>query len=390
MQKLLFNAHDIILLVTIYQCLLFVLLIFIIKKNRHQSDFFLAGFLLTQAAIPLHLLVNYGTGFRSVALNFSPDLFHLFETAYWLEGPLLLWYTRSLVYKDYRLGRIDLLFVMPAIAFLLYMLVTFYPLDTADKVELLREDNTMEAPLLQHLAGLLRECLRVGFSILCLIDIRHCRQHIRDYYSNVEDIDLGWLNFLVVAFMLIRIWAVFVSLAIIYSTRSGVNIGFGSMGLMGNYAVFVLVSALIFFSLLRSSLFEGVESQQVPLNAHEKQEVDPQLAQRVEQYMINHKPYLANILTLEQLANQLEIPPRSLSTIINRHFKQNFFEYINHFRIEEAKRQLRDPSQADKTMLEIMADCGFNSKATFNTFFKKLVGATPSQYRAEQLKEPLI
>ena len=46
---------------------------------------------------------------------------------------------------------------------------------------------------------------------------------------------------------------------------------------------------------------------------------------------------------------------------------------------------LSDPEQKHKTMIEISGDCGFNSTATDNSFFKKLVGSTPTQYRAENL-----
>src|SRR5690606_4741131 len=74
-------------------------------------------------------------------------------------------------------------------------------------------------------------------------------------------------------------------------------------------------------------------------------------------------------------------PPRALSNIINRQFECNFFEFINSYRIEEAKRLLAAPEYASKNMLEVMYDVGFNSKATFNTLFKKKVGMTPSEYR---------
>jgi len=71
--------------------------------------------------------------------------------------------------------------------------------------------------------------------------------------------------------------------------------------------------------------------------------------------------------------------------VINRRFEQNFFEFINKYRVAEAKKLLEDPDHAQSTMIDIMADAGFNSKATFNTFFKKLVGSTPSQYRSSKL-----
>ena len=77
----------------------------------------------------------------------------------------------------------------------------------------------------------------------------------------------------------------------------------------------------------------------------------------------------------------MNIAPRSLSNIINRHFKRNFFEFINEYRIEEAKSLLSNPDNTSKSIIDIMDASGFNSKATFNTFFKKLVGETPSQYR---------
>jgi len=359
-----------------------------VKKERHKSDYFLIGFLLTQAAIPLHLLINYGDGFRLIALSASPNLYRIFETAYWLEAPLLLWYTRSLVYKNYKWSRVDLLFMLPVVIYLILTTINFYSLDNTTKYLALRDYQPVEAPVFRHLTGLVRESLRVVFGVMCLIDIRHCRQQIRNRYSNVDQIDLGWLNFLVIAFLVVRVWAVFVSIALISTAHLHINIDFELMGLIGNYVTFILVSGLIFFSLMSSSLFEGIEPHDEAEHdkEQEKSEVNPELVAKLESYMLDKKPFLANILTLEQLARQLEMPPRVLSNTINRHFNQNFFEFVNHYRVDEAKLLLADPEYQHKTMIEVMAECGFNSKATFNTFFKKLVGATPSQYRAEQVK----
>lgn len=387
--RLIFNTHDIILLATIYQVVLYVALIFAIKRERHQSDYFLIAFLLAQAAIPLHILVNYGEAFRYIALEFSPNLYRIFETAYWLEGPLLLWYTRSLCYKNYRLSRSDGLFIVPVCIFVLYTIATFYTLDKQTKIDFFIDYKTIDAPLPHHLAGLFREVFRVFCTLLCLIEIYRCRRRMRDQYSSIEKIDLGWLNFLVVVFFVLQVWAVFVSLAIILSAHLHLSLNFNIMGLIGNYTAFVLVTALIFFNLSRSSFLEVVDHQQTGKGEKRQRsdtEVDPKLAQCIEQHMDTEKPYLANILTLEQLAGQLDMSPRTLSTVINRHFKQNFFEFINHYRVSEAKVQLSNPDLRNKTMIEIMGDCGFNSKATFNTFFKKIVSATPSQYREKQLK----
>ena len=383
MQDLIFNTHDIILLVTIYQSILFALLVWTIKHERHQSDYFLIGFLLTQAAIPLHLLVNLGDGFRQVALDFLPDSYRIFEIAYWLEGLLLLWYTRSLVYQNFKFTKFDLLLITPTILYLIYMVASFYILDSATKYNLLRDWHTSEAPFWSHIIGFSRETLRVVFSILCLMDIQAARRQLRNRYSNVDSIDFGWLNFLVVGFTFIRVWAVFVSVAIILNVHAGLSIDFATMGLIGNYVTFLLVSALIFFSLSRSSLFEGLEDSTEP--PQDNSEIDASLVTKIENFMAQEKPFLDNLLTLEKLSSQLEMSPRTLSTIINRHFEQNFFEFINNYRVEEAKAQLSDESLRSKTMIDVMGDCGFNSKASFNTFFKKIVGSTPSQFRNKQL-----
>jgi AraC-like DNA-binding protein len=165
------------------------------------------------------------------------------------------------------------------------------------------------------------------------------------------------------------------------------------MGLIGNYVTFILVSMLIFFSLSHSFICDGVDTREE--NAPEKEEVAKEKfksehIEALSQYMVEEKPYLESTLTLEKLATQVQLPTRTLSNMINRHFECHFFEFINSYRIDEAKRMLADPACTGKNMLEIMYDVGFNSKATFNTLFKKKTGMTPSQFRKQALTNTLI
>ncbi len=84
----------------------------------------------------------------------------------------------------------------------------------------------------------------------------------------------------------------------------------------------------------------------------------------------------------------LKVQPRQLSQVINSTFRKNFFDFINQYRIEEARQLFSDPAQASKTILEILYQVGYNSKSAFNTAFKKQTGQTPTQYRKSQITNP--
>ncbi len=102
---------------------------------------------------------------------------------------------------------------------------------------------------------------------------------------------------------------------------------------------------------------------------------------RITSLMEERKLYLDENLKLHQFAEELLISPRQLSSILNRVHGQNFNDFINLYRIEEAKKQLRE--EKDKKILNIAFDVGFNTKSTFNLVFHKLVNMTPQQFRSK-------
>lgn len=381
MYEVIFNTHDVVLLMTAYQCVLFAILLLTIKREKPVSNFFLAFFLLQQAAIPLDILISFGAEFRQVALSWSPNLFYVFGFGYWLEAPFLLWYTRSLIYKNYRLTRKDLWYLAPFVAYLVYQILFYYSLDMQDKHHLQEVYDLFTAPQYMNYVTLFREIFRAALSVLCIMEIRRYSRHIKTNFSDIERLDLTWLNILVVGFLLIHLWAVLVATLILTSVSFGITTNFEIMGLIGNYTTFFMVSVLIYFSLGHSSVFEGIDTTAEHKGESLKNKISESDVERINSYMQTEKPYVQSGLNLERLAAQLKMQPRVLSYIINRTFDCNFFEFINNYRVEEAKLLLSDPAQENKTMLDIMLDAGFNSKATFNTLFKKKVGMTPSEYR---------
>jgi AraC-like DNA-binding protein len=92
------------------------------------------------------------------------------------------------------------------------------------------------------------------------------------------------------------------------------------------------------------------------------------------------KPFLNPELKLSNLAEKLDILPNHLSQVINAELGKNFFDFINEYRITEAKNRLRNPQYGHYSILAIALEVGFNNKASFNRVFKKHTGMTPSDF----------
>lgn len=111
-----------------------------------------------------------------------------------------------------------------------------------------------------------------------------------------------------------------------------------------------------------------------------KEEEAKRLLKNLKEHMTNEMPYLENNLSLSMLAEQLNISANQLSQLLNEYLNKNFYDFINTYRLKEFKEGVKDPKNCHFTLLSIAYQCGFNSKTTFNTFFKKATGKTPSEY----------
>jgi AraC-like DNA-binding protein len=124
-----------------------------------------------------------------------------------------------------------------------------------------------------------------------------------------------------------------------------------------------------------------------PAVRYENSSLSPEKAgkylQKLLATMQQDKLYLNADLSLQLLADTLDIPSHYLSQVINEQLGQNFFDFVNNYRIEEVKARLLDPKNNHLTILSIALDSGFNSKSAFNLAFKNQTGLTPSQYRAQ-------
>ncbi|HAS39117.1 MAG TPA: hypothetical protein DCS93_01500 [Microscillaceae bacterium] len=94
-----------------------------------------------------------------------------------------------------------------------------------------------------------------------------------------------------------------------------------------------------------------------------------------------HQAFTDNELTLKTLSEQMSVSAYHLSQVMNEELNKNFYELINHYRVEAVKASLANPQAHQTNLLSIAYDAGFNSKSSFNRIFKKSTGITPSEYR---------
>jgi AraC-like DNA-binding protein len=222
----------------------------------------------------------------------------------------------------------------------------------------------------------------IFYVIASSIALRRHRVSIADQFSNAEKINLQWLQYLIY-------WIGVIWLLVIFTNDNWVFVGavlfVAFIGFFGIRQVGIFHSSeyqLENINISQSDLtsvdetFEKRKYQKSGLGAQNSEALHRQL----KEVMSTKKLYCENELSLSELAKHLNTQPNYLSQVINELEEKNFYDYINTLRIEEFKRLAVVPDNRKYTLLALAQQCGFNSKSSFNRYFKKVTGQSPSEF----------
>ena len=354
--------------------LLILLSIFLLslKKGNRISHRFLAIFFLSRASILLTMLFwEYDLVLRFPGLAYfsTPFLF--------LYAPMLYLYTQSVTQPDFRLSSVKYLHFLPFVLRGTILFFRYYVHSFAVKLEML-QTRALYHPIISSPAWLYLQ--NFIYMIACFYLLYQYQERIRDNFSAIEKVKMGWLKYLLIVFF---VWkGIFISGYLYRFVSSDIEWIYFQIFIEFSFLVYVctLVYKALEFPELFRNLPEVKKYQTSPLT----DELIIKYQDRIEACMQNEKLYLNPSLTLNDLANKAGIPARYISQVLNEVMQKKFYDYVNQYRIEESKRILADPESNKKTILAIIYDVGFNSKSVFHTAFKKYVGMTPCEYRILQ------
>jgi AraC-like DNA-binding protein len=213
--------------------------------------------------------------------------------------------------------------------------------------------------------------------------IRRLREYsrtIKDSYSTLDNINLRWLKWRLAVFIVISSLGLAVVAVLKFDSRL-VNVT--------GQIVFFLVALNIFATgyraMLQPQVFFGPGGEADPGKRYQRSSLTPEnaglLKTRLLEMMEREESFLDPGITLPKLAQTLNVPVNHLSQVINEQLGRNFFDFINGYRVEAAKRLLRQPEAGQHKLISVAFDCGFNSLATFNRVFKERAGRNPSDFR---------
>jgi AraC-like DNA-binding protein len=147
------------------------------------------------------------------------------------------------------------------------------------------------------------------------------------------------------------------------------------------FVKFVIINTLIFAGLKNSSLFEANETRIKYSKSQLMKDEKEIMLEKLKEFMVREKYYLTPSITVQDLAEKLNEQPRYISQVINEILGQNFIDFLNSYRIKEAKKMLVDPKYSGYSIIGILYEAGFNSKTAFNRAFKEQTGYTPKEFK---------
>jgi len=331
---------------------LFACYLIIFKKKKTNANLFLGSILIFMA---------FRIG-KSVMLNFGNELEPIFIFAglafILLIGPLLRWYLLAMTQDNFKLSKHYFVELIPfSILFLVSFFITKNWFDSNNKQAVVIFGSTLIFIYL-HFAFYIFSARRAFVKVKTI--------HSNELQTKSQKAVLSWIKMLLIGFVVF--WTSFflniIDDAIPYITGP----------IMYSVAVYFLS-------------YKAFELRVTDLDGTIFKENDQmELFHKLSTLIADEKLYLEPDISLNRLSKFIGKSPQQTSELINQYAKRNYNDFINFYRVQDAKKMLVDRSTQNFTISSIAFDCGFNSLSSFNTAFKKFESTTPSAFRKKNIE----
>jgi AraC-like DNA-binding protein len=389
-----YSLFDFLLLFSVFQGLLLLIAIPIIQKSNLESNrWLLASILVSSASILFYIL----SGFQ-VFVHKLPLLVLLPDLIYFLYGPFFFFYLLSLLFHTQKLPVNWYLFFIPFLLQFFVYLPFFIQNDKTLLLDLMNQKPTLQK--IFGITGVLGLLWNIYFWFLFNKTIQTYKKQFQTTLSYEHN--MNFLNtVLIVQFLVLCFWAfsIIINAVSNFTKLENTIISENSVDII--WLVFSLITYLVGYYAIHqtdvikvygntSSVFDDPLEKpisEIKQNEGLKDENIKKEIEKLENYFKKNKPYLNPRISLNELSHEIGISGHLLSKIINDHYNQNFFDFINSHRVEEFKIMVKDPKNHNITFLGLAYEVGFNSKTAFNRAFKKITNQTPREYM-DSLESP--
>jgi AraC-like DNA-binding protein len=350
-------------IIAIFQALLMAIFLFTFKKGNKKSNIIL-GFWFLSYAVIMGCSFAVGVYVWKHFIHYHKLIF-VISLLSLLIGPLLYFYTKSLLDENFRFNRNYLIHILPFIVITCYTIVLLIP---TKRFAIWRHPLDIASNGIFLLQNLI-------YFFLILHLLRPYEFSFKTFFFDKKNLKYNWIRFLIIGSFITWI-AKLQSFIFGFIPPGGKWCAY--MATTYLLALFLFITSIVYLSLKIPDLYLFSKKY---MNSRLSREDKMKFKNRLLKYMTEEKLYLDPTLNLKTLAQRLSISEKYLSQIINEMFNQNFYDFVNKYRIKECIEQLRDKNNSEKTFLRIAFECGFNTKSTFNSAFKKHTGVTPKEFR---------
>jgi len=378
MKEHIFNIHDVVLLMTAAECILLAVFQAVLPEKNKASSILLTVFLMSVAISATCVLMLWNDDVHFVDFFDQTLLPYFLTSALLFKGPALYLYVRAITQESFALDLKKLGHLIPIGAAILWLY--FFKIDTHSLVWFRDSSVEIRSKFAVDILWAAIKVVPLSYAVAAVFKAHNYVQQLENQYSHFSTTEPGWLSVLTYGFLgswtltlLVHVIAEFAHPAIA-----------DTFGIIDNYVGFILINALFIYSVVYAHQLLVTKPEAVKEKVDEK--VTDEAIRKVQTGMEEHKLYLKHNLNIEEFSKRIDLPVKEVSAVINKHYGTNFFEFMNKYRVEEAKRLLLDESCSDMTVLDILLQAGFNSKSAFHRFFNRLVGVSPTEFRKRAQK----